>query len=84
MVPPCTTHRDGCDVIDLIRLARTSGSLDLASVIIALKYLEPDLLPRAGVPRLPSHASHLWLANVQRLVRRPRGRPPRVADSRAG
>jgi hypothetical protein len=84
VIPPGSIHGDGRDVIDFVRFTGTSWSLDLASVVVALKYLEPDLFPGAGVPRLPSHVSHLWLANVRDLSRPRRGMPPHGDGSRGG
>ena len=82
MIPPGPTQRHGEDVIDLAGLTGTSWSLDLASVMIALEYLEADLLPGSAVPGLPSHVSRLWLANSRDLSRRRRDTPQRGDDSR--
>ena len=84
MIPPGSTKRHGEDVIDLAGFATTSWSLDLAPMMIALEYLEADLLPWSAVPRLPSHERSSGPTKSQRLVRRPRDRPPHGDDSRDG
>jgi hypothetical protein len=84
MIPPGPTQRHGEDVIDLAGFATTSWSLNLASMMIALEYLEADLLPGSAVPRLSSHVARLWLANSRGLSRRRRDTPRHEDDSRDG
>jgi hypothetical protein len=81
VVPPCTAEGDRQDVIHLARLACASWSFDLASVPIALEYLEAYLAPGSLVPRFPSHASRLWLASSRGLSRCPTTPPPPLDGS---
>ena len=52
---PIASHCDGKDMVHLLSFLGASCGAYLTTVVVALKYLEPNLLPWSVVLRFPTH-----------------------------